>query len=151
MGCDYLEMKEDLKISFRLQNIDDTRFLFQKSEKYPNQVAVMASFLPTFTSSDEMKSNNIKFSTGSLEEQDLPNYLDNKYQFIFLIDRSGSMGMYNRMDITNDAVILFLQSLPAGSRFGMLGFGSDTKWCTGMINDYNNQTKERAINEARLF
>ena len=31
INSDYLELKEDLKISFRLQNMDDTRFIFQKS------------------------------------------------------------------------------------------------------------------------
>ena len=33
----------------------------------------------------------------------------------------------------------------------MLGFGSDSRWCAGEINSYDNQTKERAIDEARYF
>jgi hypothetical protein len=33
----------------------------------------------------------------------------------------------------------------------MLSFGSRCAWSTGEINDYNNQTKERAIDEARHF
>jgi hypothetical protein len=53
------------------------------------------------------------------------------------------------MQISNDAVILFLQSLPGGCKFGMLGFGSNCSWCAGEINDYDNFSKERAINEAR--
>jgi len=61
------------------------------------------------------------------------------------------MGMNNRMKITNDAVVLFLQSLPSGCKFGMLGFGSDCFWCDGEINDYNNKTKEIAIGEAKQF
>jgi len=55
----------------------------------------MASFLPTFTS--PMKKDNISVTAGSLEELDLPKELDSKYQFIFLIDRSYSMGDNNRM------------------------------------------------------
>ena len=108
----------------------------------------MASFHPTFTSV-AANTDNVAVTTGLLEEQDLPTELESKYQFIFLIDRSGSMGINNRMQITNDAVILFLQSLPGGCKFGMLGFGSNCTWCTGEINDYNNETKDRAINEAR--
>jgi len=33
----------------------------------------------------------------------------------------------------------------------MLGFGSESKWCTGEINDYNNKTKDLAISEAKQF
>jgi hypothetical protein len=33
----------------------------------------------------------------------------------------------------------------------MLGFGNSSKWCAGRMNDYNNKTKERAINEAKQF
>ena len=51
--------------------------------------------------------------------------MESKYQYVFLIDRSGSMGMNNRMEITNDAVVLFLQSLPSDCKFGIIGFGSD--------------------------
>tara|TARA_B110000285_G_C14834291_1_gene472355 strand:- start:444 stop:602 length:159 start_codon:yes stop_codon:yes gene_type:complete len=33
----------------------------------------------------------------------------------------------------------------------MLGFGSSCRWCQGEINEYNNQTKEIAISEAKNF
>jgi Mg-chelatase subunit ChlD len=123
---DYHEAKENIKISFRLDNKDDTRLLYQKSSKYPGEVAVMAAFLPTFEKSVETEKT--KICVGDLEDQDLADGIDNKYQYIFLVDRSGSMGTNNRMQITNDAVVLFLQSLPKGSKFGILGFGSDCKW-----------------------
>ena len=55
----------------------------------------MASFIPTFTSS--VISESISITAGSLEEQDLPKELESQYMFIFLIDRSGSMGCNNRM------------------------------------------------------
>ena len=53
------------------------------------------------------------------------------------------------MKIANDAVVLFLQSLPAGSKFGIIGFGKEHRWCTGEINSYDNETKERAIREVK--
>lgn len=65
----------------------------------------MASFLPTFT---QESSEKTQFTEGELEEQDLPKELESNYEYIFLIDRSGSMGCHNRMQIANDAVILFL-------------------------------------------
>jgi hypothetical protein len=61
------------------------------------------------------------------------------------------MGMNNRMKITNDAVILFLQSLPKGCKFGILGFGSSAVWEEGEMNDYCNETKDRAIRAAEYF
>ena len=75
--------------------MDDTRFMYQKSEKYPDQVAVMASFLPTFAC--EQKWDKQTQMTDQLEEQDLPQELESEYQYIFIIDRSGSMGWNNRM------------------------------------------------------
>ena len=81
--------------------------MFQKCSKYENQVAIMAQFLPTFTSNTKDTSKTV-FSEGSLEDQDLPSDLDNKYQFIFIVDRSGSMQSNNRIGITTDAIILFL-------------------------------------------
>ena len=41
-----------------------------------------------------MKQSNKKLEAGSngLDEQDLPLELDHTYQFIFVVDRSGSMG-----------------------------------------------------------
>lgn len=72
--------------------MDQTRFVYQKSEKYPDQVAVMASFVPTFTQSAHNDSIAITEGT-TLEELDVQKELESKYQYIFLIDRSGSMGM----------------------------------------------------------
>jgi hypothetical protein len=57
----------------------------------------MASILPTFTSPAVTETSQVAVTAGLLEEQDLPTELDSKYQFIFLIDRSGSMGCNDRM------------------------------------------------------
>jgi Mg-chelatase subunit ChlD len=48
--------------------------------------------------------------------------------FIFIVDRSGSMGV-KRMEITKDALKLFIQSLPVGSQFAILSFGTKSYWC----------------------
>ena len=44
--------------------------------------------------------------------------------FIFLIDQSGSMSG-QPMEVASKAMILFLQSLPAGSYYQIIGFGSN--------------------------
>lgn len=104
----------------------------------------MASFVPTFTNSE--KTESTQTTAGELDEEDIPEELESKYNYIFLIDRSGSMSWNNRMKITNDALVLFLRSLPGGCKFGMLGFGSKFEWSKpGQINDYNNESKNTAI------
>ena len=37
------------------------------------------------------------------------------------------MGMDNRMNITKEALQLFIKSLPLESKFAIIGFGSDVK------------------------
>ena len=44
--------------------------------------------------------------------------------FIFLLDQSGSMSGHP-MEVASKALILFLQSLPAGSYYQIIGFGSN--------------------------
>lgn len=44
------------------------------------------------------------------------------FHFIFLIDRSGSMGTI-RMKIAKDALTLFMRSLPPGCSFSIISFG----------------------------
>jgi hypothetical protein len=46
---DFHDLKENIKISFRLENFNETRLIYQTSDKYPDHVAVMVSLLPTFT------------------------------------------------------------------------------------------------------
>ena len=46
------------------------------------------------------------------------------FHFIFLVDRSGSMGCENRMQIARDSLTLFMRSLPEGCAFSIISFGS---------------------------
>ena len=47
------------------------------------------------------------------------------FLFIFIVDRSGSMGKENRILITVEALKLFLRSLPMNSKFSILSFGTN--------------------------
>ena len=59
-------------------------------------------------SDEEMKGEEVKE-----EEQN---------EYIFLIDRSGSM--YHTIKLARRALVIFLYSLPAGSRFNVCSYGS---------------------------
>ena len=56
--------------------------------------------------------------------------------FVFLIDQSGSMGGKS-IDLVKKALLLFIQSLPGGSYFQLIGFGSSFKKYNEQPVEYN--------------
>jgi len=58
------------------------------------------------------------------DPQDMPSYTEGDNLFIFIVDRSGSMSG-SKMETTKEALILFLKSLPTGSNFEIINFGTD--------------------------
>jgi len=56
--------------------------------------------------------------------------------FIFLLDQSGSMGG-SRIEIASKALELFIQSLPAGSYYQIIGFGDNYKVYDDNPKEYN--------------
>ena len=66
---------------------------------------------------------------------------------MFIVDRSYSMSG-ERMETSKTALKLFLRSLPVGSKFAIISFGSSYSFMTingQQIIDYNNNTSEQAI------
>jgi Mg-chelatase subunit ChlD len=57
------------------------------------------------------------------DPQDLPSYTEGSNLFIFIVDRSGSMSG-SKMETTKEALVLFLKSLPMGSKFEIINFGT---------------------------
>ena len=65
--------------------------------------------------------------------------------FVFLIDQSGSMGGKS-IDLVKQALLLFIQSLPAGSYFQLIGFGSSFKKYNEEPVEYNQENVKNIIN-----
>ena len=65
--------------------------------------------------------------------------------FIFLIDQSGSMGGKS-IELVRQALILFIKSLPRGSYFQFIGFGSNYKKYNNIPVEYNEENVYNIIN-----
>ena len=69
-------------------------------------------------------------------------------EFVFVVDRSGSMeGPY--ICSARETLILFLKSLPEGSYFNIVGFGSSYKTLFHETVPYDEQHLEKAIKHAQ--
>ena len=129
------DIKKNITISFRTSKMDSFKLLYQESEDYPGEVAVMAQFMPTFESkereefskgkyTEEDDESGVKITTDDLFAAELDPACDMKYNYIFVIDKSENMKKHDRMLIAQEALSLFIKSLPNGSRFQILRVGS---------------------------
>lgn len=87
-----------------------------------NEYACLASFVPTF---EPLQPQDLVVSEEAPEETELAK--GEEFCFIFLVDRSGSMSG-RRMELTKEALKLFIQSLPVGCTFAILGFGTASEF-----------------------
>ncbi|KAG5837367.1 hypothetical protein ANANG_G00238520 [Anguilla anguilla] len=75
-------------------------------------------------------------------------------EFIFLVDRSGSMSVRGRIDTARDTLLLLLKSLPIGCRFNIYGFGSthesffheSVEYSQKMVNSAKKKVKSMEAN-----
>ena len=75
---------------------------------------------------------------------------ESKKEYIFLIDRSGSM--YETIKLARQALILFLHSLPAGSKFNICSYGSRHEFMfAGRSVEYNDENLRIAIMKVKAF
>lgn len=75
-----------------------------------------------------------------IEEFVEPKLLD----YVFLLDRSGSM--YGKpMKLANDALELFLHSIPLGSKFNVVSFGSRYEKMFVRSQLYTEESLKRAL------
>ena len=84
--------------------MDEPKFFYQRSPKYPGYVAVMGQFLPTFEAKQPQEIEDIEYQDDGeeIEEEDIEPLIKEKNEamaYYFVVDRSGSMSG-KKMDIT---------------------------------------------------
>jgi hypothetical protein len=97
--------------------------------------AVMAAFIPT---EEECR---------QAWEKDLIN------EFIFVVDCSGSMQNENKIGLAQQAMLLFLKSLPVNCHFNIVRFGTQYRTLfndiTAIYNETNAQEAEQLIKQLK--
>ncbi len=116
------------------------------------QYCAMVSFFPDFSvqSADDawkaMQADKVK----DYYEVDDIKLGNTKGEYLFLIDRSGSMSGA-RMRTANEALIMFLKSMPVDSYFNIVSFGSDYKFMYKKSQPYKEDILEKTIAEVEKF
>ncbi|KAL4459315.1 hypothetical protein ABPG74_017928 [Tetrahymena malaccensis] len=159
---------EYFDLVYQFQGMFEPQVIFGKSKLFNEEQvkqdilgirhSAMISFIPNFNQNISCEIDDVIKAAISNEKdimsdefqqvvnQELvDNFSQSKSEFIFLLDRSGSM---EGLPITKarEALILFLQSLPSDSYFNIFSFGSKFEMLFTSSRKYNNQNMEIAIN-----
>ena len=135
---------EEFKIYYRSSEMRYPHLLFAEDPAYPDEVAVSGSLVPTFEPPQPQEEFEV---LEDVEPESTALSLGSNYVFMFIVDRSYSMSGV-RMETCKAALKLFLRSLPVGSKFAIISFGSNYKFMSingKNIIDYNNNTSAEAI------
>jgi uncharacterized protein with von Willebrand factor type A (vWA) domain len=76
--------------------------------------------------------------------------LEGTGEFIFLLDRSGSM-TGKGIKLAKEAAIYFLKSLPSSCKFNVVSFGSRHKSMFPESVNYTNETLNQAVHQIQDF
>ena len=104
----------------------------------------MLSFIPKFCTMNINDAYKAEVEHRTFE----PDMETAKGDYVFLLDRSGSMGG-PRIEKAKDALILFLKSLPEDSYFNVISFGSSQQKMFNKSKKYAKDTLDKAITSIR--
>ena len=131
---------DDLKSIDELDYIPSSKIYFELEKNEP--LILIQNYL--LYKDEKCYNIQYKFIEKKLEEKISKNLNLNPALFIFLIDQSGSMDG-NPIKVAKKSLLLFIQSLPAGSYYQIIGFGSDFKKYDQIPKEYNEYNIKNSI------
>ena len=139
----------DIKFYYRTSDMHKPTLFWSEHEAFPNENVVQVSFVPTFEECSDFK---IEYDEPTISERLSAEDL----LFIFILDRSGSMGG-PRMTTANGAVTSFIHSLPTGCSFSLICFGDEIEVQEnldiqrGPVFKYNDKSKKAVCERIARF
>lgn len=107
---------------------------------------LLVSFIPRF--------NDLELTDAEKMEREGKDYevsmADCQGEFVFILDRSGSMGG-QRIEGAKNALIFFLKSLPTNSIFNIVSFGSKYTMLHKGSTESSTKNVEKSISEIKKF
>ena len=154
------EAGPEFMLLFRSADISEPHIYLQESETHSSEMAALISFFPDFcplednvptSGGEEKKEKEVDSSKDKLyaneEEEEA---LEGAGEFIFVVDRSGSMsGSSIRMAVK--AAKLFIKSLPQASRFNVVSFGSGYETMFSQSVAYTKENIKSALSHLDQF
>ena len=123
------------KICFNIEPISKPMIFSQNSKKNKEEKSFILNY---------MLKGNKKEPKDKKQKQKQDDIKLSPALFIFLIDQSGSMAG-SPIKVASKALLLFLQSLPVGSYYQIIGFGSNYKVYDNTPKEYNQKNIKESI------
>ncbi|EAR96089.2 von willebrand factor type A domain protein (macronuclear) [Tetrahymena thermophila SB210] len=131
----FSQEKAYLKVKYTKNNLSMLSFDQKNSEISP--YCALINFIPPQISTQE---NLLTKTTDQLI----------KSEFVLIIDRSGSM--YGpKMELAKESLIFFLKSLPVGSIYNIISFGSTCEIMFDQSVQFNDQNVQNSIQQIDQF
>mmetsp|Transcript_15510 Transcript_15510/g.17982 ORF Transcript_15510/g.17982 Transcript_15510/m.17982 type:complete len:858 (-) Transcript_15510:20-2593(-) len=146
-------LAKDIVVSYSTETIRQPSISLHACDKYQDEVAAHISFIPRV--SDE---HGVEDSEETKEEQPTElNDVDDKDdpdvasgEFIFILDRSGSMGG-TRITTAIEALSLFIQSLPSDCKFNIVSFGGKFEFMYKTSQKYEKKAIDQTLTKLKYF
>mmetsp|Transcript_33567 Transcript_33567/g.38575 ORF Transcript_33567/g.38575 Transcript_33567/m.38575 type:complete len:696 (-) Transcript_33567:462-2549(-) len=143
----------DFKLLFRDASINQPVVLTQQ---LGNEHAVMVSLLADLTpESDQQTRQNsvtsaVDTNSGLVYSDFCDSYDIKANEYYFVLDRSGSMSG-TPIETAKNALILFIRSLPSGSKFNIVSFGSSYETMFESATGYDQESLDYSVQAISEF